>query len=137
MQHELAARPPMLKVDPDLVRRIPTMTKALQVCQTLSGLDDKAFVGEGGIVKDLAQWSRIMGSGQHFFPQNELNRFMDKAGNEVPVLWLLHSRGYDFTLLHRLESETERKLRLAEEALAREREKNRVLVEALHGRVAA
>lgn len=50
---------------------------------------------------------------------------------------LLHSRGYDLNSLRKQESETERRLRVAEEALAAERNKNRVLVEAMHGRVAA
>jgi hypothetical protein len=77
-----------------------------------------------------------MGSGQHNFPQDQLNKFMDKAQNEAPMLWLLHSRGYDIAALRKLETETERELRLTREALADERSKNRVLVEALHGRTA-
>lgn len=123
-QFELQSRPPMQPVDPVLIARQPTMTKALQLCQTLSGLDDKAFVGSGGVVKDAAQWSRIMGSGQHNFPQDQYNLFMDTAGNEVPMLWLLHSRGYDITALRKLETETERALRL-------ERERNAALTERL------
>jgi len=118
-QYELTARPDMQVVDPALIARQPSMTKALQLCQTLSGLDDKAFLGPGGVVKDGAQWSRIMGSGQHNFPQDSLNTFMDKAGNEAPLLWLLHSRGYDITSLRKLETETERDLRLAREEIAR------------------
>lgn len=135
-QYEFSERPQPQAIDPELIARQPSMTKALQLCQTLSGLDDKAFIGAGGVVKDAAQWSRIMGAGQHNFPQDSLNLFMDKAGNEAPMLWLLHSRGYDITTLRKLESETERELRITREALAREREKSRVLVEALNGRSA-
>jgi hypothetical protein len=137
MQHEFNSRPPMQVIDPAMIARQPTMSKALALCQTMSGLCDQQFTGDGGIVKDTAQWSRIMGAGQHHFPHDKFNQFMDKAGNEAPLLWLLHSRGYDITCLHKLETETERELRIAKEALAREREKNRVLVEALHGRVSA
>lgn len=137
MQYELTTRPRMMEVDPLTVARLPTMTKALAFCQSLSGFDDKDFVGDGGIVKDAAQWSRIMNSGQHNFPQDQLNKFMDKAGNEVPLLWLLHSRGYDLGSLRHQETELEKKLRLAEERAARAEEKNRVLVEAMHGRVLA
>lgn len=126
----------MQTVDPALIARQPSMTKALQLCQTLSGLDDKAFIGTGGIVKDAAQWSRIMSSGQHNFPQDALNLFMDKAENEAPMLWLVHSRGYDINSLRKLETETERELRVAREALAQERMKNKVLVDALNGRTA-
>ncbi|MDP3164386.1 MAG: hypothetical protein Q8N06_02865 [Hydrogenophaga sp.] len=137
MQYELTARPPMQAVGEEVIARIPSMTRALAMCQSLSGLDDKAFIGDGGVVKDAAQWSRIMNSGQHNFPQDQMNKLMDKAGNEVPMLWLLHSRGYDITTLRHRETEMERRLRLAEEALARSEQKRAALVEALSGRVAA
>ncbi len=133
-QFEMAERPQMLPVDAELIGRQASMSKALVLCQTLSGLDDKAFVGVRGVVKDAAQWSRIMAAGQHHFPHDKLNLFMDCAGNEAPMLWLLHSRGYDLSSLHKRETETERELRQAREALATERMKNRVLVEALSGR---
>lgn len=102
-------------VDPQLVIRQPSMTKALQLCQTLSGKDDAQFYGQGGIVKDQAQWSRIMGPSNHNFPHEKLNLFMDLAGNEAPLLWLLQSRGYDLNSLRLLETETEKHLRLARE----------------------
>jgi hypothetical protein len=127
----------MQAVDPSLIYRQPTFTKALHLCQTLSGKDDAQFYGVGGVVKDQAQWSRIMGqAGSANFPQDKLNLFMDVAENEAPMLWLLHSRGYDITTLRHVETETERRLRLAVEALEAERVKNRVLVDALHGRIA-
>ena len=114
-QFEILERPDMQPIDSALIARQPSMTKALQLCQTLSGLDDKSFIGAGGVVKDAAQWSRIMSSGQHNFPQDQLNRFMDQAGNEAPMLWLLHSRGYDLGYLRKRESEYERQLREANE----------------------
>jgi len=102
-------------VDPALIVKQPTMTKALQLCQTLSGKDDAQFYGPDGIVKDQAQWSRIMGASPHNFPHDKLNLFMDLAGNEVPLMWLLHARGYDLNSLRHLETETEKRLRLAQE----------------------
>ncbi len=121
-------------IDPSLIAKQPSMTKALQLCQTLSGLDDKAFIGSGGIVKDSAQWSRIMGSGQHNFPQDELNKFMDKAENEAPLLWLVHSRGYDINSLRKLESETERALRIERERSAKLEERLKYAESMLTGR---
>jgi len=88
------------------------MTAALRLCQQLSGLDDKEVTGKHGIVSDTAQWSRIIKSGQHFFPQDKLNSFMNICGNEAPLIWLARSRGYD---LIPLESEMERRLRLERE----------------------
>jgi hypothetical protein len=136
MQFELPARPTMTRVDPDLIAKQPSMSKALALCQTLSGKDDAQFYGESGIVKDQAQWSRIMGPSNHCFPHDKFNLFMDLAGNEAPLLWLLHARGYDMTVLRKLETETERKLRITEEALAAEKLKTRVLTEAINGRAA-
>jgi hypothetical protein len=133
-QHELSLRPAMDSIDPDLIVRQPTLTKALHLCQTLSGKDDAQFYGANGIVKDQGQWSRIMGqSGSANFPQDKLNLFMDIAGNEAPMLWLLHSRGYDITVLRQRETETERELRLMREENARLRHDKRVLTEALRG----
>lgn len=123
------------RVDHQLISRQHNMTKALQLCQTLSGKDDAQFYGPKGIVKDQAQWSRIMGPSSHNFPHDKLNLFMDIAGNEAPLLWLLHSRGYDLASLRKMESATERRLRLTEEALAAERTKVQVLTNALNGRV--
>ena len=102
-------------VDHALITRQSTMSKALHLCQTLSGKDDAQFYGTGGIVKDQAQWSRIMGPSSHNFPHEKLNMFMDIAGNEAPLMWLLQSRGYDLNSLHLLESETEKKLRKSQE----------------------
>ena len=133
-QFEFPARPEMQSIDPVLIARQPSMTKALQLCQTLSGLDDKAFIGHGGIVKDAAQWSRIMSAGQHNFPQDQLNLFMDKAGNEAPLLWLLHSRGYDLSALRKLETETERALRIEREHNAKLMERLRYAEALIQGR---
>jgi hypothetical protein len=82
---------------------------------TLSGLDDAQFYGSFGIVRDQAQWSRVMGPSAHHFPHDKLNTFMDIAGNEVPMLWLLQSRGYQLESLRKTETATERELRLVRE----------------------
>jgi len=101
-QHELPIRPEMQEIDPALVMAQPTMSKALHLCQTLS-------------VKDQAQWSRVMGPSAHNFPHDKLNLFMDLAGNEAPLLWLLHSRRYDLNSLRHVETELERQNRLLRE----------------------
>lgn len=114
-QLEMPVAQPMQVVDFALVAKQSSMSKALALCQTLSGLDDAQFYGTNGIVKDQAQWSRIMGPSKHNFPHDKLNVFMDIAGNEVPLLWLAYSRGYDLHSMHKRESETERENRLLKE----------------------
>lgn len=137
MQLELGMRPSMTPVDSGLIAKQGSMTKALQLCQTLSGKDDAQFYGNGGIVKDQAQWSRIMGPSNHNFPHDKLNLFMDIAGNEAPLLWLLHSRGYELSSLHLRETETERELRVIRSRLAAVEAANLVLVNAMNGRAVA
>lgn len=114
-QLEMPVAQPMQAVDFALVAKQSSMSKALALCQTLSGLDDAQFYGSNGIVKDQAQWSRIMGPSKHNFPHDKLNVFMDIAGNEVPLLWLAYSRGYDLHSMHKRESETERENRMLKE----------------------
>lgn len=114
-QLEMPVAQPMQAVDFALVAKQSSMSKALALCQTLSGLDDAQFYGSNGIVKDQAQWSRIMGPSKHNFPHDKLNVFMDIAGNEAPLLWLAYSRGYDLHSMHKRESETERENRLLKE----------------------
>lgn len=125
-QFELSLQKPMQAVDPKLIAKQANMSKALQLCQTLSGKDDAQFYGDKGIVKDQAQWSRIMGPSSHNFPHDKLNLFMDLAENEAPLLWLAHSRGYDIERMHKVENELERENRQL-------REQNSALLSVIRG----
>jgi hypothetical protein len=124
------------KVDPtdiplELVIKQPTMAGAIALCVQVSGLEEKEVYLALGI--DAGHWTRIMKGDAHF-PINKLNDLMNLCGNESPLIWLTHSRGYGLVML---KSEAERRAEALEKQLAEERLKNRVLVEALHGKVAA
>lgn len=111
-----------------------TMLGAIKLCISLAGFQaDKQVYGALGI--DAGHWSRVM-RGEAHFPVDKLTELMDLCGNEAPLIWLTHARGYDPRSLRKLESETERHLREAREALDAERMKVRVLTDALHGRAA-
>jgi hypothetical protein len=43
---------------------------------------------------------------------------MDACGNDAPLLWMLHARGYDLHSVRKLESETEAQNRLLREEVA-------------------
>jgi hypothetical protein len=121
-------------VDPSLVIAQPTLLAAIKLCISLGGFEaDKQVYGALDI--DASHWTRIH-RGEAHFPVDKLPALMDLCGNEAPLIWLTHSRGYDPRSLRKLETETERALRIANEALEAERTKNRVLIEALHGKVA-
>lgn len=98
-----------------------------------SGLQDKSVAIEIG--KDNALLSRAK-SGQIKLDDASLSALMDCTGCEAPLIALLLRRGYDPRSLRKLETETERALRMANEALDAERVKVRVLTEALRGGVA-
>jgi len=138
MQHNLAMSPPMQSVDYAYIVKQTDMTSALNLCQSISGKADKSFACPGGIVETPAQWSRILGeSRSHFFPHDKLNKFMDVAGNEAPLLWLMHSRGYDLRSLRKKETETEQALREAKERIAALELERQILVNAMHGKAMA
>jgi hypothetical protein len=138
MQRALPLNQAMQSVDYAHIVRQSDMTSALNLCQSISGKADKVFARPGGIVESTAQWSRILGEAKsHNFPHDKLNLFMDTAGNEAPMLWLLHSRGYDLRSLRKKETETEQALREAQEQIAQLKLERQILVNAMHGKVAA
>ncbi len=121
------------QVDPGLVERQPSMLSAIKLCISLGGFaSEKQIYMALGI--DAGHWSRIL-RGEAHFPVDKLCELMDLCANEAPLLWLLHARGYEASSLRRRESETERQLRAARDALEMERMRVRVLTDALHGRI--
>lgn len=115
---------PMGKVSPDEIARKRTFGDAIGLSAEVAGYDlDKQASTD--IAMDKAQWSRIQ-SGQEGIKWEKLNRFLDVMGNDIPLLWMLHQRGYELTSLRKLESEVERENR-------RLREENQALRRVLVG----
>ena len=105
-----------------------TFSAAIRLAANVSGMDEKQIYRELDI--DPGHWTRILNGDAHF-PVDKLERFMDLVANEIPLQWLAHQRGKGLVLL---ESESTRRLREAEEALAKEREKTAMLADLLKGR---
>lgn len=106
-----------VEVRPEEVMRKQTLGGAIELCAELGGFTlDKSLQQE--LKVDKAQFSRWL-SGQEGVQWAKFTELMDKCGNDAPVLWMLHQRGYDLNSLRRRESETERENRLLrEEVLA-------------------
>jgi len=122
-------------LDPAIVIAQPTLLAAVKLAISVGGFEaDKEVYGALGI--DAGHWSRIH-RGEAHFPLDKLPALMDLCGNEAPLIWLTHRRGYDIASLRRRETETERELRLARERIELLEHDKRVLTEALHGRIAA
>lgn len=120
-QLPLVVKGELVSVDPELVRRQRSMLAAIALCAQAAGLQDKELYLPLGL--DAGHWSRIVKGDAHF-PLDRIGPLMDLCGNEAPLQWLAHSRGYE---LRPLESETERRLRLEQERAEELAKENRLL----------
>lgn len=124
----------MGSVTAEEIARKRTFGDAIGLSAEVAGYDlDKQASSD--IAMDKGQWSRIQ-NGQEGIKWEKLARFLDVMGNDVPLLWMLHQRGYDLHSIRKRETEIERRLRESEERVRLLEMKNEVLVEALHGRAA-
>lgn len=126
-----------VSVDVEEINRQQTWASALSLCANKSGLQDKLIAADIGV--DNAVWSRFK-SGQNSPSGEQLDKLMDRCGNEAPLFWLLLRRGYDPRSLRRIESDVERENRRLRERLAAmesEREIEMRTVQKMLGRAAA
>ena len=105
-----------IEVRPEEVERKHSLGGAIELCAELGGFTlDKQLQQELGV--DKAQFSRWQ-SGTEGVQWSKFTQLMDKCGNDAPVLWMLHQRGYDLHSLRRRETEIERENRLMREEIA-------------------
>jgi hypothetical protein len=99
-------------VSPAEVMRKHSLGGALELCLELRGLEPKQL--QADLKLDKAQWSRWISGGEGVnWPK--LDAVMDRCGNDAPLLWMVHQRGWDLHSMRRVESETERQNRLLRE----------------------
>ena len=124
-----------VRIEPTEVARKKTLGSALELCAELAGFSlDKEL--QQRLHVDKAQFSRwISGTEGILWPK--FCALMDACGKDAPLLWMAHQRGYDLESMRQRESETEKALRVANEALAKERDTVRLLTAVINGRVAA
>lgn len=134
-------QPTLLSVEVPLseVIRKPSLGKAIEYCAELAGYGyDKeleAALAKNGVKVDATQLTRWKQGGEGI-KWDKFSGLMDVCGNDAPLFWMLHARGYDLHSLRKLETETEKALRLAREEVEALRNANRVLVDAMNGRAA-
>lgn len=109
-----------VEIRPEEVARKHSLGDAIQMCAELAGFSlDKELQQQLGV--DKAQFSR-WSSGTEGIVWPKFVKLMDACGNDAPLMWMLHQRGYDLHSVRRLESETEkvnRQLREENAALRR------------------
>lgn len=99
-------------VAPAEIERKQSLGAAITLCYDAAGLVPKQVTEAGRFDKaQLSRWE----SGAEGVVWPRLAALMDVCGNDVPVLWMLHQRGYDVASVRRRECELERRLRMAEE----------------------
>lgn len=100
------------------ITRKPTLGKALEYCAELAGYSyDKQLeeaLRKHGAPVDKTQLSRWQ-QGSEGIKWDRFVALMDVCGNDAPVLWMLHQRGYDLNSVRPLESETQRENRMLRE----------------------
>jgi len=99
-----------VEVNPSEVVRKTSLGSSIELCLELAGLEPKQL--QADLKLDKAQFSR-WSSGQEGVVWPRLCAVMDRCGNDAPLLWMNHARGWDLHAMRRVESETERRLRLA------------------------
>lgn len=105
-----------LPVRPEEVAREKSLGSAIELCAKVGGFAfDKVLQMELGV--DKAQFSRWQ-SGSEGVVWPKLEKLMDTCGNDAPLLWMLHQRGYDLHAMRKRETETERENRELREQVA-------------------
>lgn len=115
VRHQLellpGAEPHVEPVTPELisqVRRKPTLLAAWNFAQDFACLEDKQCYGKIGI--DASHWGKIR-SGKASPPADaRFGHYMDVVHNEIPLIWLVESRGYDWASLRKHRSDHERRI---------------------------
>lgn len=107
-------------IRPEEIARKHNLGDAIQMCAELAGFSlDKEL--QQRLEVDKAQFSR-WSSGTEGIVWPKFVKLMDACGNDAPLMWMLHQRGYDLHTVRKLESETEkvnRQLREENAALRR------------------
>ena len=101
------------EVRPDEIARKQSLGAAIELCAEIGGYAlDKTLQTE--LAVDKAQFSRWQ-SGSEGVTWPKFQKLMDLCGNDAPVLWMVHQRGYDLNSIRKQESATERENRLLRE----------------------
>ena len=127
--------PHVVEVTAELIRSIrkqPTLLGAWCLAQDLAALEDKEVYSE--LDMDASHWTKIR-RGRASPPADErFVRYFDAVQNEIPLIWLVEARGYDWTSLRKHRSAEARRIAELEGAVADRDRTIRLMVEAMKGK---
>lgn len=116
-------QPTLITVEVPLaeVVRKASLGKAIEYCAELAGYSyDKELekaLNERGVKVDNTQLTRWKQGGEGI-KWEKFSGLMDVCGNDAPLFWMLHARGWDLHSVRRRETETQRENRLLREEVA-------------------
>lgn len=103
----VGSRPKRAHFTLDQVRRMTEPQGAIEMAIRCSGLLAKDF--QLGLGFDKGHWSRVE-SWDASFPFQKMQPFMDLAGNEIPLIWSVERRGYDWDTIRQHHSDAEARI---------------------------
>ena len=128
----LGARMPMrFDVPIEMIRSLKSHGDAFTLACNASGMSDKEIFDDESLQIDQGQFSK-MKSGQVGIHPSVEAAFCKVVGNKIYPEWKAYQMGCTLVVI---ESEDERELRLVRQELEVERSKNKVLTDAIQGRV--
>lgn len=112
----------------DAVRRRRTLWEAWKFAQDHAVLEDKQCYDP--LQMDSSHWTKIR-KGLAWPPGDaRWNQYMDIVRNEIPLIWAVESRGYDFLSLRRHLDDKDQRIAAQDQEIADLRRTVRLLVEA-------
>lgn len=105
-----------VEVTPQEVARESSLGGSISLCAKAAGLTPKEV--QDALKADRAQFSRWTDD-KEGITWSKLSALMGLCGNDAPLLWMLHARGYDLSSLRRRETNLERELRETRDLLAK------------------
>lgn len=106
---------PISDLQPQEIAREKSLGGAIGLCAKAAGFEGKQV--QDFLKLDKAQFSRWEG-GTEGIVWHKLAALMDVCGNDAPLLWMCHARGYDLHAMRKVESEVERENRQLREEVA-------------------
>ena len=104
-----------IDISPREITREKTLGDAIVLCIKAAGLDAKELKLPFNLDKgQLSRWQ----SGDEGVKWPKLQALMDACGNDAPLLWMAHDRGYELSSMHKVETVYQRENRLLREEIA-------------------
>jgi len=137
MEQEQKLLPVARKIDvrPEEVVRKKSFGASIELCAELADFElDKQL--SDGLGFDKGQFSRWQSGGEGIM-WPKLVKIMDFCGNDAPLLWMNHDRGWDLYAMRRQQTEMEKRVEAAERRAEAAEEKVRFFAQVIQGKVPA